>query len=40
VPGNGEEAYAIGHHNMLALSNNTKACLLKRPHGVLMIDAG
>jgi len=25
---------------MLALPNHTKSCLLKRPHGVLMIDAG
>jgi hypothetical protein len=40
VPGNGEEAYAIRHHDMLALPNKAKTCLLKRPHGELMMKAG
>ena len=31
VPGNGEDAYAIRQYDMLALPNNAKASLLKRP---------
>ena len=39
VPRNGENAYPIGHHSMFPLPDNTKACLLQRPDGSLMIDS-
>jgi len=40
MPGNGAEAHPLRPHERLALPNPATAGLLKRSHGVLMIDAG
>ena len=34
VSRDGEYAAPVGHHDMLALANDSKASLLQRPHGV------
>ena len=39
VSGNGDDPDIVGHHDVLALSNDSKACLLQGSDGVLMVDA-
>jgi len=40
MPGHGAEAHPLRPHERLALPDHATACLLKRPPGMLMIDAG
>ncbi len=39
VPGNGENAGTVAHHDLLALANHVKPRLLERADGVEMVDA-
>jgi hypothetical protein len=39
VSRNGDDPDAVGHHDVLALPDDTKAGFLKGPDGVLMVDA-
>ena len=39
VPGNGEDPDTVRHDDVLALSDDLKACLLQPTYGVLMVDA-
>jgi len=36
---NREDPDTVGHHNILSLPGNPKACLLQSADGVLMVDA-
>jgi hypothetical protein len=38
VPGDGEDPNTVGHHDVLPLSSDPKACLLQGADGVLMVD--
>ena len=38
MPGHGAEAHSLRPHERLVLPNYTTAGLLKRPHGMLMMD--
>jgi hypothetical protein len=40
VPRDGENACAIGHDDVLALTDDAEACLLQSPDRFQMIDAG
>jgi hypothetical protein len=40
VSGNREDAYAIGHDDVLSLPDNSKASFLQSSQGFLMIDTG
>lgn len=40
ISGNREYATPIGHHNMFALANDSKARFLERPHGMEVRYAG
>jgi hypothetical protein len=40
VAGNGEDARAVAHDDVLALAQHHKPCLLKRPDCIEVIDAG
>jgi hypothetical protein len=40
VPGNGQDAFAVGHERVLALSHDAKAGFLESTNGIEMIDAG
>ena len=37
---NGDDPDAVGHHDVLALADDSKASRLQGPHGILMIDVG
>src|SRR5262245_48038183 len=39
VPRNGYDPHVVGHHDVLAVSDDTKTGFLKGPDGVLMVDA-
>jgi hypothetical protein len=40
VAGNGEDARAVAHDDVLALAQHDKPCLLERPDCIEVIDAG
>ena len=40
VARDGEDALAIAHHDMLSLTDDTKASLFQRPYSSEVIDAG
>jgi hypothetical protein len=40
VPGDGEDAPAVGHHDVRTSPNNLEACPLERPHGPKVRDSG
>ena len=38
MPRNGQDAFPIAHHNVLALTDDPKPCIFECPHSTLMID--
>jgi hypothetical protein len=40
VARDGEDAFTIGHHHVLAFPNDAEARLLERTNGVEMVDSG
>ena len=37
---NRDDPLAVAHHDVLSLAKDSESCLLQRPYGVEMVDAG
>ena len=38
VPGDGDDSYTVGHHDVLALAGDSEAGFLQSSSGIMMID--